>query len=331
MRASKQKLAKLGDNMTASFVNPNEPDASELVRIRLDLAYDGTAFHGWARQGDSDLRTVQKVLEDALTLILRCPVALTVAGRTDAGVHATGQVAHMDIPRAALATRSIDGKPENLVRRLARLLPTDVRVHNVSFAPAGFDARFSALRRHYIYRLTTHARGALPTRATDTAHWPKQISLAMMQDAADQLIGLHDFAAFCKFRENATTIRDLQVFQWRDVSTPAEPQTYEAHVVADAFCWSMVRSLVGCCLVVGENKRQPGFVASLLHETSRSSRVPVAPANGLSLVQVDYPEDHLLAARADMTRARRDCENTSSDPELETNVDAFAKNAPAQD
>lgn len=278
----------------------------DTVRIRLDLAYDGTHFHGWAKQGSSDLRTVQKVLEDALSLILRHPIELTVAGRTDAGVHAASQVAHFDVPATALDQRSIDGDPSRLVRRLARLLPVDVRVHAATFAPAGFDARFSALRRHYRYRLSTHPRGALPTRAIDTAHWPKQVDLTAMQTCADVLVGLHDFAAFCKHRDGATTIRELQVFQWQDVSTPLEPQTYEAEVVADAFCWSMVRSLVGCCLVVGEGKRVAGFAESLLEEHSRSSKVPVAPANGLSLVGVDYPEDTELAARAELTRAKRE-------------------------
>ncbi|WJY94077.1 tRNA pseudouridine synthase A [Corynebacterium felinum] len=291
--------------VTSCEHNTSTPTDSPLVRVRLDLAYDGTHFHGWAKQGTSNLRTVQKVLEEALALILRHPVELTVAGRTDAGVHAAGQVAHFDIPESALDTRSIAGNPANLIRRLARLLPEDVRVHDASLAPEGFDARFSALRRHYVYRLTAHPRGALPTRAIDTAHWPKKLDLSAMQEAADALIGLHDFAAFCKHREGATTIRDLQEFSWHDVSTPIEPLTYEAHVTADAFCWSMVRSLVGCCLAVGEGKRELGFSASLLSETQRSSRVPVAPAKGLSLVGVDYPVDDQLAARAHLTRAKR--------------------------
>lgn len=277
-----------------------------IARIRLDLAYDGTHFHGWARQGDSDLRTVQRTLEDALSLILRHPVALTVAGRTDAGVHALAQVAHFDIPRQALDTRSIGGDPDTLVRRLARLLPEDVRVHAASFAPAGFDARFSALRRHYVYRLTTHPRGALPTRVTDTAHYPKKVAVGDLQAAADQLVGLHDFAAFCKYRDNATTIRELQYLRWQDVSTPFEPDTFEAHVSADAFCWNMVRALVGCCLVVAEGKRPADFPTRLLSVRERSSEVPLAPARGLSLAGVDYPADADMAARAALTRARRE-------------------------
>lgn len=276
------------------------------VRIRLDLAYDGTHFHGWARQGGSDLRTVQRTLEDALSLILREDIHLTVAGRTDAGVHALAQVAHFDVSREALDTRSIQGDPATLVRRLARLLPEDVRVHAATVAPVGFDARFSALRRHYVYRLTTHPRGALPTRVTDTAHYPKQVALEDLQAAADQLLGLHNFAAFCKFRENATTIRELQRLTFRDVSTPVEPDTFEVDVTADAFCWNMVRALVGCCLVVAEGKRPADFPTQLLSATERSPLVPLAPARGLSMAGVDYPADADLAARAALTRARRE-------------------------
>lgn len=274
------------------------------VRLRLDLAYDGTDFHGWARQ-KGDLRTVQGILEDNLSMILRHDVELTVAGRTDAGVHSAGQVAHFDVPSEALDQRSIDGDPAKLVRRLAKLLPEDVRVHACTAAPEGFDARFSALQRHYVYRITTHPRGALPTRTRDTAQWPKPVDIDAMQEAATTLVGLHDFAAFCKAKPHATTIRDLHSFEWVDVSTPTEPQLYEARVSADAFCWSMVRSLVGCCLRVGEGARDVDFAAAMLAESQRSSQIPLAPAKGLSLVRVDYPADEELAARAAVTRDRR--------------------------
>lgn len=274
------------------------------VRLRLDLAYDGTDFHGWARQ-KGDLRTVQGILEDNLSMILRHDVELTVAGRTDAGVHSAGQVAHFDVPSEALDQRSIDGDPAKLVRRLAKLLPEDVRVHACTAAPEGFDARFSALQRHYVYRITTHPRGALPTRARDTAQWPKPVDIDAMQEAATTLVGLHDFAAFCKAKPHTTTIRDLHSFEWVDVSTPTEPQLYEARVCADAFCWSMVRSLVGCCLRVGEGARDVDFAAAMLAESQRSSQIPLAPAKGLSLVRVDYPADEELAARAAVTRDRR--------------------------
>ncbi|MCK7642342.1 tRNA pseudouridine(38-40) synthase TruA [Corynebacterium sp. P6145] len=284
------------------------PDDSGLIRLRLDLAYDGTGFHGWARQkpsGGEELRTVQASIEDSLSTILRYPAKLTVAGRTDAGVHATGQVAHVDVPRASLDTRSIGDEPAMLVRRLAKLLPEDVRVHRCVRAAEGFDARFSALRRHYTYRVTTHPRGALPTRSRDTAHWPKPVDLELMRESAEVLTGLNDFAAFCRARAGATTVRDLQTFTWHDISTPAEPDLYLAEVTADAFCWSMVRSLVGACLAVGEGRRQRGFTEGLLDERTRSQLVPVAPAKGLTLTGVDYPDDSGLAERAEQTRGIR--------------------------
>ena len=279
-------------------------DSPSLVRLRFDMAYDGTNFHGWASQ-KGGLRTVQGVLEQCLSMILRHPIELTVAGRTDAGVHAAGQVAHADVPVESLNQRSIDGDPAKLVRRLAKLVDDDIRVHNVSFAPDGFDARFSALRRHYIYRITTDSAGALPTRVNDTAVWTRAVDVDLMQEAATTLVGLHDFAAFCKAKPNATTIRDLQSFQWVDVSTTWEPNLYEAHVTADAFCWSMVRSLVGCCLAVGEGRRDINFVEAMLAEEERSSKIPVAAAKGLSLVGVDYPLDEDLAARNLVTRDKR--------------------------
>ena len=278
---------------------------AEILRLRLDIAYDGTDFHGWAAQKDPQLRTVQGLLEDGLSKILRTEARLTVAGRTDAGVHAAAQVAHLDVPRESLNQRSIDGDPSRLVRRLARFLPADVRVSAVTEVTADFDARFSALRRHYVYRLSTDPAGALPTRVRDTAVWPKPVDLGLMQEAATALVGLHDFAAFCKARPHATTIRELQEFSWRDASTPQEPNLYEAHVVADAFCWSMVRSLVGACLVVGEGRRDAGLIDVLLAQEHRSSIIPVAPARGLSLTGVDYPGADELAARAAVTRDRR--------------------------
>lgn len=277
-----------------------------LVRVRLDVAYDGTYFHGWARQKgpQKGLRTVAGVLEDALAMVLRHPVELVVAGRTDAGVHANGQVAHVDVPVSAFGQRSLQ-QPGDLVRRLSRILPTDIRLHGASRAAEDFDARFSALRRRYVYRVTTAPAGPLPLRVRDTAVWRREVDLDAVQLASDALVGLNDFAAFCKYRPNATTVRDLQEFTWREVSTPSEPQTYEATVVADAFCWSMVRSLVGAVLSVGEGRRPADFTAGLLDERERSSRVPVAPACGLNLVAVDYPADDELATRAEVTRDRR--------------------------
>jgi tRNA pseudouridine38-40 synthase len=238
-------------------------------------------------------RTVCGVLAGALTVVLREPVALTVAGRTDAGVHATGQVAHADLPA--------DLDPEWLVRRLARLLPPDVRVRAVTPVPAEFDARFSALRRHYRYRVATAAHGAEPLRAHDTVSWPHPLHLDAVSAASERLLGEHDFAAFCKRREGATTVRALQRLSW----TREPDGVVCAAVSADAFCHSMVRSLVGALLDVGRGRRAPDWPAGLLLRGERASEVPVAPAHGLTLVGVDYPPAAELAARASATRRLR--------------------------
>lgn len=273
----------------------------DTMRLRLDIAYDGTDFHGWARQKDG-IRTVQQTIEEALSLVLRDDITLTVAGRTDAGVHASGQVAHADVYPGSLQQRSIEGDPGRLVRRLAKLLPEDVRVFGVTQAPDGFDARFSALTRTYVYRVTTHPAGALPTRARDTAVWAKPIDLESTQACADALVGLNDFAAFCRPKEHATTIRDVHSFEWAQVA----PHIYEARIIADAFCWNMVRALVATCLTVGEGRRQALWPKELLLRDARAPEVPLAPARGLTLVGVEYPPDGELAARADVTRAKRE-------------------------
>jgi tRNA pseudouridine38-40 synthase len=232
-------------------------------------------------------------LEDALGVVLRAPVALTVAGRTDAGVHATGQVAHADL------AAGLD--PEWLVRRLARLLPPDVRVRAVRPVPAEFDARFSALRRHYRYRVATTPYGAEPLRARETLAWPHPFDLDAVRAASAGLLGEHDFAAFCKRREGATTVRAMQELTW----TVSADGVVEAAVSADAFCHSMVRSLVGALLDVGRGRRAVDWPAALLRRAERASEVPVAPAHGLTLVAVDYPPAAELAARAGVTRRLR--------------------------
>lgn len=275
-----------------------------LIRLRFDIAYDGTDFAGWAVQAGQ--RTVAGVLDDALSTVFRTPVVLRAAGRTDAGVHATGQVAHVDVPADALpqayprTTRSGDSEFLPLVRRLGRFLPQDVRVLDVARTPAGFDARFSALRRHYVYRLSTAAYGVEPHDARFVTAWPRPLDVDAMVAASRDLLGLHDFAAFCRHREGATTIRDLQRLDW---SRDGERVT--AHVTADAFCWSMVRSLVGALLAVGEHRREPGWCAALLGAQRRSSEFAAAPPQGLTLVGVDYPPDNELEARTKVTRDLR--------------------------
>ncbi|MCW2579463.1 MAG: tRNA pseudouridine synthase [Blastococcus sp.] len=238
---------------------------------------------------------MQGDLEQALARVLRVPVDLTVAGRTDAGVHATGQVAHCDLPRPVWEEHQL-----RLVRRLRGVLAPDIAVTAVAEAPADFDARFSALGRHYVYRLTDHPAGPPPLRRADTVGWPRRLDADAMVEAAGLLLGENDFAAFCRRREGATTIRTLLAL---DVRRDDDLVTVSAS--ADAFCHSMVRSLVGALLAVGEGRRPPEWPATLLSRTERAGDIPVAPAGGLTLIRVDYPVDDELGARALVTRARR--------------------------
>jgi tRNA pseudouridine38-40 synthase len=261
-----------------------------LVRLRLDLAYDGTEFSGWAAQPGR--RTVEGTLADALGVVLRqpAPPKLTVAGRTDAGVHATAQVAHVDVGD------SVD--PDELRRRLGGVLPDDVVVRAVTVAPPGFDARFAAVGRRYRYRVTDAAPD--PLRRHDTLAWPRPLDAAAMQQAADGLVGEHDFAAFAKPRPGATTVRTLRVL---DVVREADVVMVRAE--ADAFCHNQVRSMVGALLAVGEARRPPHWPRQVLLAGVRDSAVTVAPAHGLTLVGVDYPPADQLAARTRTARARR--------------------------
>ncbi len=292
---------------------PVAGEPSEQVRLRLDLSYDGTDFSGWAAQPGR--RTVAGCLADALAVLFRQAVLPVVAGRTDAGVHATGQVAHIDVPKVALislAPRLRNGHESEvppdefaggrygLLRRLAGLLPPDIRVRSVTLAPAGFDARFSALRRAYRYRIGTAEWGSEPLRRRDVVDRRRTLDVDAMARAAAALVGLHDFAAFCKPREGATTIRELQSLHVRRFGDEVV-----VDVEADAFCHSMVRSLVGSLIAVGEGQTPVGRPAALLAARRRSSGIHVAPAAGLTLVRVDYPPDADLAARASTTRMTR--------------------------
>jgi tRNA pseudouridine38-40 synthase len=175
-------------------------------------------------------------------------------------------------------------------------------VRAVTPVPAAFDARFSALRRHYRYRVATAPSGAEPLRARDTLAWPYALDVDAVNAASALLVGEHDFAAFCKRREGATTVRELQRLSWEQ----GPDGVVTAAVSADAFCHSMVRSLVGALLAVGEGRRPPDWPAEQLARTDRSGEVTVAPAHGLTLLEVGYPPAPELAARAAVTRRRRE-------------------------
>jgi len=267
------------------------------VRLRIDLAYDGTDFHGWAAQ--PGLRTVQGELTTALATVLRTPAAdvqVVCAGRTDAGVHARGQVAHVDV--APLEADHLD----RLARRVNGVLPPDARVHRIGVAPEGFDARFGALWRRYAYRIADSAEVVDPLQRRHVLAWPRPLDLDAMNAAAAHLVGLHDFASFCKQRPGATTIRTLLELSWsRD-----EGGVVVGRVKADAFCHSMVRALVGCLVAVGEGRKPPEWAHQILTAQQRDPGVVVLHAHGLTLEEVAYPPDAELAARVAQTAARRE-------------------------
>jgi tRNA pseudouridine38-40 synthase len=266
--------------------------------VRLDLGYDGTDFSGWAKQPGR--RTVEGVLDDALKTVfgLDVPPGLTVAGRTDAGVHARGQVAHSDLPSISWAEHR-----ERALHRLRGVLPADVRVTSAADAPDGFDARFSATSRRYSYQLSDDPNGVDPTRRRAVVWHRRPLDVDAMNTAAALLLGEHDFAAFCKRREGASTVRTLRRFEW----VRADDGVLSATVVADAFCHNMVRSLVGACVAVGEERHEATWVSAVLEVRERSSAVKVMAPHGLTLDEVTYPADaDALAARAAHARRVRE-------------------------
>ncbi|MCM2426721.1 tRNA pseudouridine(38-40) synthase TruA [Streptomyces sp. RKAG337] len=266
------------------------------VRVRLDLSYDGAEFSGWAKQRTR--RTVQGDLEAALQTVMRLrePVSLTVAGRTDAGVHARGQVAHLDLAEDVWAEHG-----EKLLRRLAGKLPQDVRVWRVAVAPRAFNARFSAIWRRYAYRVGDQQAGVDPLLRGHVLWHDRPLDVDLMNEAAGKLLGEHDFAAYCKKREGATTIRKLLNLHWE--RTPEGIAV--ATVRADAFCHNMVRALVGSMLLVGDGHRPAEFPGEVLAGGVRNSAVNVVRPHGLTLEEVGYPADDQLAARNLLARNLR--------------------------
>lgn len=266
-----------------------------MTRWRLDIAYDGANFSGWAAQPGR--RTVQGELETWIPRVLRLgePTPLTVAGRTDAGVHARGQVAHVDLPD--------DIDTSSMLHRLARVLDSDVVVRSIRPVPGEFDARFSALWRRYVYRLWDGSSRPDPLTRFHVASVRGHLDLGRLNTAGDSLLGLHDFAAFCKYREGATTIRTLLDCHAERLEDPCG--TIEVTVRADAFCHSMVRSLIGALTAVASGRRDQHWLDEVAASTSRASSVLVMPACGLTLEEVGYPAEEDLAERAAQARSRR--------------------------
>lgn len=264
------------------------------TRWRLDVAYDGTGFAGWATQ--RELRTVQGLLEDWIGRVLRLGKAPSVvcAGRTDAGVHARGQVAHVDLPA--------DAPVHQLHRTLGLVLPPDVVVTAVTPAPAGFDARFAAVWRRYIYRLNDGQVPMDPLLRSHVVRVRRPLDLEAMNAASTLLLGLREFAAFCKRREGATTIRTLL-----ELHAARDRRGDVAYTVkADAFCHSMVRSLMGALTAIGSGQRDGAWLAEVMASPGRDASIQVMPAHGLCLEQVGYPPDAELAVRVRQARSKRE-------------------------
>ena len=239
------------------------------MTARLLLEYDGTDFAGWARQ--PGLRTVQGVLENALATLLRRDVALTVAGRTDAGVHARGQVA------------SHDGEPADPYR-LNGVLPRDVRVIASDRAPDGFNARFDALSRTYRYRVWTR-RAASALERGRALHWPHGTDRAALDACAERVHGTHDFTAFTPAQTDHVRFeRDVLGAEWRD----AGEHELELWIEADTFMRHMVRTLVGSMLAVASGRREIEWFDDLLTGRPRIDGGDTAPAHGLYLESVKY-------------------------------------------
>lgn len=291
------------------------------VRFRLDISYDGTDFAGWAMQ--PGLRSIEDTLMTTLAMVLRLSVVprLIVAGRTDAGVHATGQVVHVDLPVGVIDVGDGDVgggdagggdvgpgggamTPEMTLRRINGALGfnSDVVVKTFDLAADGFHARFSPIARRYEYRIFDRVESVNPLERHNTVRFHGMLESDAMNAAAGSLVGLRDFGAFCKLRPGATTIRELQVFTWERTRTGALVATLQA----DAFCHSMVRALIGATVAVGEGRLSPEDLTVVRDEALRTSEFTVMPAHGLTLTEVIYPADAELGPRAQLTRRRRE-------------------------
>ena len=265
------------------------------MRYFIELSYKGTNYHGWQIQ--PDVNSVQEEITKALETILQETIQIVGAGRTDAGVHATGQVIHVDVPESL--------ELDDLAYKLNRILDEDIRINQIQIAPTAFHARFSALRRYYEYRILDENKVIPPLARFNTASWYRPLDVDQMNHASALLLGTHDFAAFCKFREGATTIRTLETYQWR-----RDRDGYlVGDVVADAFCYSMVRNLVGAIVCVADGRKESDWISTLLENKERVSDSLVFPARGLSLYKVDYPDGAELLERAAKTVARREEES----------------------
>jgi tRNA pseudouridine38-40 synthase len=274
----------------------NEPLVTNVregfIRIRGEVAYDGKNFSGWGMQPDQ--RTVQGAIEDAFTQIIGGPrTVVQCAGRTDAGVHATGQVMHLDVP-LAWGERLAD-----LAYKVNAILDDDVVIKALVHTNQNFDARFAALSRSYTYFIKEGLRDPL-SRERVYQH-RNYLDVAAMNEASQVLIGLHDFSAFCKKTDYGTSIRNLKTFTW----TRTPDDLIRIDITSDAFCYSMVRALVGAVISIGEGKRTKEWLADYLARGERDFGVFMAPAHPLTLVNVEYPPEEEYASRIEKTLKTR--------------------------
>ena len=250
--------------------------------MRVDLAYDGSGFHGFARQ--PDVRTVQGIVEAALARVLSAQVTTTVAGRTDAGVHATHQVVHADVPDDDRVEQRLND-PQSLAHTLDRMCGPEIAIWSVRRVDNSFDARFSALRRRYCYRLCD-AGVMNPLQRHHVWHVGlPELDVAAMEAGGVHLLGEHDFSSFCRRSGNQHLRRRIDLLTVQR----SRAAVVELRVEGPAFCHQMVRSIVGCLLPVGRGSRHPDAVAEILAAKDRAAVGQVAPPHGLTLVGVDYP------------------------------------------
>lgn len=283
------------------MTRPVDQSVDGFCRYRIDFGYDGTEFNGFAKQ--PGLRTVQSELVKAIAVIFGkddSDFKLRIAGRTDAGVHAQHQVAHLDLTPIQLKRI---GRNPDVAGRVNTALPSDIRVYSFDVAPAGFDARYSATFRRYRYRVADKQSFVDPLDVRYVLSVKPDLDLKIMKRAAKVMVGLHDFGGFCKPRPGATTIRRLRSV--KIARDPKKGQIIEIELKGDAFCHNMVRSLVGALIAVGRGRAGVSDVATRLKSGSRAGSLKVVAAKGLSLIEVGYPKDSKMALQAQNTRKRR--------------------------
>jgi tRNA pseudouridine38-40 synthase len=285
----------------------NKPagDSGGLVRFRVDLAYDGTDFAGWAKQ--PGLRTVEGDLVKMFEKVFgksKTDFDMRVAGRTDSGVHAKHQVCHLDIPQKRLSRIGRD--PLNAFR-LNTLIADDLIILDIHQITSDFDARFSALGRRYRYTIVDPEFKKDPMLVRYALTHKRVLDVALMNLAAKELIGLKDFAAFCKPRAGASTIRNLTTFKVsRD---PGGLITIEIH--ADAFCHNMIRSLVGSIMAVADGRLSIQDLIQAQKSGKRANKFKTIDAKGLSLESIDYPDPADYAKQANLNRVMREISDNS--------------------